>query len=567
MPLSFSLRLALRVDFLMPFNLIHEAWLPVRRASGQGLWIKPADITADLSGDPVVALDFPRPDWNAAITEFLIGLFTCALAPEDEKKWRRYWLDPPSSDALAEKLAHLAFAFNLDGDGPRAFQDIDLAPGVARKDISKLLIDGPSANSLVNNTDHFNKRGMVRALSLPYASAALISLQTYAPYDSSKHVASIRSVGPLTTLVGWVDGSGNLWKKIWSNSPSLVGVGGPPAGLNPSSPAWARIFPWLASTKAFGKGKICGIDQGHEVLMPFFSIPRRLRLAFTTTSEGSAATVEEFSSDTFGPDYYGWHHPLSPYFDTKAGGLAPVKAENGLSFYRDWLGVWGGGEKQYPALNVRAWHARADRLGLKPKSSVVCLDASGFIFKQAQPVAWVESRIPFYTIAGDDARNGFYLTARNLIGGSETAANELKEQIRIPRFGFGDGKGGYKHELSREVAPKVGREQADRFWRGTEGEFRKALDRLAEMEDPSDQSHEIKKTWLNIIKRAALRIFDDDVAPEDAWNDDPKRLVYARASLALAFIENGKVWKSLGLPPPLKPNKPPRKSASAGARP
>ena len=72
---------------------------------------------------------------------------------------------------------------------------------------------------------------------------------------------------------------------------------------------------------------------------------------------------------------------------------------------------------------------------------------------------------------------------------------------------------------------------------------------------------------LSLIRVAALRLFDEDIAPEDAWNGDPKRLVYARHNLAAAFNANNKVWKALGLPPPLKPKKPPRKSTSAGARP
>ena len=165
----------------MTFNLIHEAWLPVRRASGQGLWLKPADITGDLSGDPIVALDFPRPDWNAAVTEFLIGLFTCVLAPEDEKAWRKHCLEPPSPEALAEKLERLAFAFNLDGDGPRAFQDLDPLLDAEEKEIAQLLIDAPGAIALTKNTDHFVKRASTPALCAPYAAAALITLQTYAP--------------------------------------------------------------------------------------------------------------------------------------------------------------------------------------------------------------------------------------------------------------------------------------------------------------------------------------------------------------------------------------------------
>ena len=127
-------------------------------------------------------------------------------------------------------------------------------------------------------------------------------------------------------------------------------------------------------------------------------------------------------------------------------------------------------------------------------------------------------------------------------------------------------EGNYKL-LETSKADEAGSEQAERFWRETEAEFPETLDRLAILEDPSDEGHEIRQRWLRDIRRAALRIFDDDIAPEDAWNDDPRRLVYARHNLAAAFNENNKVWKALGLPPPLKPKKQPRKRAGFGARP
>ncbi len=229
------------------------------------------------------------------------------------------------------------------------------------------------------------------------------------------------------------------------------------------------------------------------------------------------------------------------------------------------MGLWGRGEKQYPAAILSAWPLRAVALG-QPQSSFVALDAFGFTFKQAQPRSWVESRVPFYAIDDAKTRDEFYRTVRNIVAGAETAAGSLRYQIKIALFGVEDRDGNYKL-LDTSNTDEVGREQAERFWRATEDEFREVLDRLAAMEDPSDESHEIRKGWLKVIKRATLRIFDDDIAPEDAWNDDPKRLVHARASLAAAFSEYGKIWKALLLPPPLKPKKQPRKGAGAGARP
>ena len=97
----------------MPFNLIADPWLPVRRLSGGREWIAPAGLTSRFAEDPIVALDFPRPDWNAAVTELLIGLLATVMAPEDTTAWADLWEAPPAPEALAEKLATIRFAFNL----------------------------------------------------------------------------------------------------------------------------------------------------------------------------------------------------------------------------------------------------------------------------------------------------------------------------------------------------------------------------------------------------------------------------------------------------------------------
>ena len=125
----------------MPFNLIADPWLPVRRLSGGREWIAPSGLTSHFTDDPIVALDFPRPDWNAAVTELLIGLLATVMAPEDTTAWADLWETPPTPEALAEKLATVRFAFNLDGDGPRCFQDFDPLSNLELKPVAALLID------------------------------------------------------------------------------------------------------------------------------------------------------------------------------------------------------------------------------------------------------------------------------------------------------------------------------------------------------------------------------------------------------------------------------------------
>jgi CRISPR system Cascade subunit CasA len=51
-------------------NLIDSSWIPVRRASGSRSWVTPWQITDDIDGDPIVALDAARPDFNGALMQF-----------------------------------------------------------------------------------------------------------------------------------------------------------------------------------------------------------------------------------------------------------------------------------------------------------------------------------------------------------------------------------------------------------------------------------------------------------------------------------------------------------------
>ena len=63
------------------FNLINAAWLPVRRRSGAIEHIPPWRVTDGIAEDPFVAFAWPRPDFNGAAHEFLIGLLSTAAAP------------------------------------------------------------------------------------------------------------------------------------------------------------------------------------------------------------------------------------------------------------------------------------------------------------------------------------------------------------------------------------------------------------------------------------------------------------------------------------------------------
>ena len=107
------------------YNLIHQPWLPVRMRDGAVNWIRPWEITSLIDDNPVVEFAWPRPDFDAAAQEFLIGLLSTAAAPEDEDEWEEWWRRPPLPTVLRSAFTSVDHSFCLDGDGPRFMQDHD----------------------------------------------------------------------------------------------------------------------------------------------------------------------------------------------------------------------------------------------------------------------------------------------------------------------------------------------------------------------------------------------------------------------------------------------------------
>ena len=92
--------------------------------------------------EPAVRLDAPRPDFNGALIQFLIGLAQTAIPPGDNRDWRRRFKTPPPPDELKTAFAPYAHAFNFDGEGPRFMQDYDLDEGVENS-VDRLLMEMP----------------------------------------------------------------------------------------------------------------------------------------------------------------------------------------------------------------------------------------------------------------------------------------------------------------------------------------------------------------------------------------------------------------------------------------
>jgi len=179
----------------MAYDLRFEPWIPWRRRSRRVEWGPISLLTDNLAGDPVVALAAPRPDFNGALTEFLIGMLAVALAPRDEADWLALWQQPPTPELLEERLRALPEAFFLDGDGPRFLQDFcakDLE-GSEILPIERLLIDAPGGQALELNKDLCQTR---------WSGAAWVPGCGYGPCHDADVRASWRT-GPPNVDAGW----------------------------------------------------------------------------------------------------------------------------------------------------------------------------------------------------------------------------------------------------------------------------------------------------------------------------------------------------------------------------
>ncbi|MBM4160672.1 MAG: type I-E CRISPR-associated protein Cse1/CasA [Ignavibacteria bacterium] len=110
---------------MIQFNLIDEKWIPVKRRDGSEERIRPWEVTDRFDENPIVSLNAPRPDFNGALIQFLIGLVQTTFAPTDSVEWKQKLSISPSTDQLKTAFMTVHNFFELGGDGPQFMQDYD----------------------------------------------------------------------------------------------------------------------------------------------------------------------------------------------------------------------------------------------------------------------------------------------------------------------------------------------------------------------------------------------------------------------------------------------------------
>ena len=518
--------------------------------------IQPWRVTDRIEKDPYVAFAWPRPDFNGAAHEFLIGLLSTAAAPENDDEWDEWWIEPPSPEALERRFSTVAHAFELDGAGPRFLQDLDPLEDTEGKGIATLLIDTPGAQTLRNNADLFVKRGGAPTLSRAASAMALYTMQCYAPAGGAGYRTSLRGGGPMTTLVV-ADHSrfgSTLWGRLWPNVESREQIDGRTVaarlGEDPS-----RIFPWLEPTrtsnrKSGGRGTT---PADVHPLQVYWGMPRRIRLNFEEargrrcglTASEDGVVVSSYRTRNYGTDYSeGFEHPLTPHYRPKASAsmkLPTHPAPGGIS-YRLWPGIVVQSKDglREPAQVIRHWGSRA------PRNTGARFVAYGYDMDNMKARAWTEGEMPLWVLEGE-ARGLLRKCVQQMTTGAASAARLTTGATKSALFDnpkLASGDFGFI---------------AERFYRDTEALFFAALGDAASAirhsPDEDDPAIEVRRHWASDMEFAALRLFDE-YAPSAGLEDrNMHRYVKARFYLTRALRGREKTGKALfegdlGVPAP-----------------
>lgn len=534
----------------VPFNLLTDAWLPVRRRSGVVLCVPPSALTEGIDADPIIAFAWSRPDFDAAAQELVIGLLATACVDQlTRHAWISWWKHPPPAEELVQRLASLTPFFELDGAGPRFMQDQDPLNDGGESDVAALLIDSPGGQTLEQNRDLFVKRRRVALLGRPAVAMALFTLNAFAPAGGAGIRTSLRGGGPFSCSVvpGTLDGTPlPLWHVLWLNTQ-------PPrsAGEHPD-----RRFPWCLPTHASKTPGSETSPSSVDSLQVFWSMPRRTRLVFEVnleelpcdlTGKVEPVVVRRYRSRPYGNNYKGWSqaHPLTPYYRvraTEAEWLARHPQPGRLA-YKDWIGLVirdsaGQAALSAPAAIVEVAYSRLRDARLSaPGARLV---ATGYDMDNMKPRGFVESTMPIVALDEIDVQAAAAL-ARRLVAGAEVAQRLLMSCIR--------------QALAADAHDKGEVQQAkDRFWADTEPQFYRLLARAIPTDIPEDEPTVRCREWLKHVAVRARAIFDDTCPLDTEAPRGIEAVIGAKRRLGIALAGHGKdgqaLFKALGLTSP-----------------
>lgn len=532
-------------------NLIHDAWIPAVRMDGTRTKIAPWQIAE--TDNPVIELCAPRPDFQGALYQFLIGLLQTCAAPEDIDEWWDWFETPPEIEHLKSKFSIALDAMNLFSPvGEPAFlQDLDLPIETKKLEpVNHLYID--------HNETHFNHPPDAPYFCASCAAQAIFTLQAYAPPGGSGHMTSIRDNGPLTTLLAIKDSpTKSLWHNLWLNVIEIENF-----ECRNYSKSCSDTFPWLETTKSSESCTTIGCPNGcskcstfpskSNYLQHYWGMPKRIRLLEDTTTRTCVScgqTSNVGCSSVFiknkGIRYTGgWQHPLTPYVHDKKKEKLPIALSGriGHSCYKNWLGIVLNDEdaRIRSAKNVQCYFDSKTTYISKSLQSRVLVWAYGFAIKagQAKAICWYEHLMPIFHTKPNQIKNLRSWAGELLIAAKETTPL-IKTHVKEAWYRNTEGAKGDMSFIDIE------------FWIKTEDRFYELVAELSRLPEGTNLAPaSIYSTWRSTLYHTAGRLFDQYTLETSAEDLDLKRVVLARTNMIKKFnsLKSIKELKIKGTP-------------------
>ena len=528
-------------------NLITDPWIPIIRRSGEKEKIAPWQLVE--TDDPVWALDSPRPDFDGALMQFLIGLFQVLMPPKDESEWIEKLENPPSVEDLKEILFNkkYLYAFDVKGEKGSFMEDFDLEQG-SNQDIGQLLIDVPGENALKKNTDHFVKRGTSKKMCSHCAVMALFTLQTNAPSGGVGYRTSLRGGGPLTTLVIMDENSDlplpkSLWTNVWLNVLSTEEYKEYSMPDDCGKEGLGRVFPWLTATRTSQEGSSTEKTTPSDVhlLQAYWGMPRRIRIDWEYTEAGicdlchqdSDQLVNEYKTKNYGTNYEGpWEHPLTPHQLKEEKPILRHPQPGGFT-YNHW---------PYLAVNDES----NSKLAKVVNRYLACqwqwkdqlrIWIFGYDMDNMKARCWYEAKMPLFHIDDKKRKVDFGKNILSLVKASEGCAKKLEACVKKA---WKDSKNKGKGKKDKADTSFIKKAFLDR----TESQF---YEIAKEFSKEGVNDLEEKRRWGQTLEKVGLKAFDFWVLKCDFTYSDPKRIVKAREQMKKGL---NKIKKDLGLLPP-----------------
>jgi CRISPR system Cascade subunit CasA len=545
-------------------NLISDAWIPVRRADGSVQKIEPWRVTEDIGDEKrhILAVASPRPDFDGALVQFLIGLLQTTCSPMDRFTWRSWRREKvPTSDQLKSSFRKVENAFNLCCDNGPIFMQERLGERAESHPVSYLLIGSPTDSTTKQNIDHFIKRpSNGEVLCRQCAATALFTLQSFAPSGGGGgdgKFTSLRGGGPLTTIVL----GASLWESLWLN----VSFGTQFSTTNHDE----KTFPWLKLesfiTRENPVKTIHSVDMNPEHV--FWGMPRRIQLQFsfdanqqhrcsicsnadeiicTGFRDATGGLTYQFKSMGTGedgkvkkvkiPSWASPLHPLSPYNQGPDKIIPPtaVHPQEGGIGYRHWMGYIENSAtkkgERIPALAVAQFRSLMEDCRLW---------AFGYDMDNMKARCWYDAVMPILSLReNEEALDLFKGWVKQSVLAAEETAEELRRRTKVALIGDGDLRGDLSFVTSH-------------FWGATEATFFSHAHRLRDLAKSGQNEQNAMEEWLSEMREKALVTFDRYANIGDFDIVNPRRIALARNQLTRT-ISGKKMRQTLGLPEPKK---------------